>query len=82
MYILYCNIGKSKFYDGKGELIGGGSFNDKNVGLEIYNFFRHSDNRYYGWVQGNVDVKKHFPDTYDQKHDCSENVLVIWLTKD
>ncbi len=42
MPILYCRIGYMKYYKGQqigvDEIRDGGSYNEKNIGHEVYNF--------------------------------------------
>ena len=48
MPILYCRIGYMKYYKGQqigvDEIRDGGSYNEKNIGHEVYNFENSSNN--------------------------------------
>lgn len=89
MPILYCRIGYMKYYKGQqigvDEIRDGGSYNEKNIGHEVYNFENY-DGKYYGYVQpdgpNNDDKSSNNLGIYNlgasKKDEYIDGVTVVW----
>ena len=84
MNIMYCRIGWAKSYDGTvtDAPQAGGSFNDNNIGYELYNF-----KPYAGKCYCYVKIHKGHSIRIDEHCGCAWNgvsvdgVLVVWVAK-
>ncbi|MBO7597671.1 MAG: HNH endonuclease [Bacteroidales bacterium] len=81
MKILFCRIGWCKYYNGDptDPPVGGGSYNDSDIGHEIYNF-KPFEGEYYGFVRAKndtINVSRLEADAIDK----TENVLVVWVSE-
>jgi hypothetical protein len=84
--ILFARIGWMNFYSGivpgDAELIGGGAYNETDIGSEVLNFAPHQD-RMYGFVQG----VRSYPLTLEridpeaQGADTISSTLVIFVSR-
>lgn len=79
MKILFCRIGWCTSYNGDPDdrPIGGGSYNDSDIGHEIHNY-KSFRGRYYGYVRvrNSININKFEPDATDK----TNNVLVVWCS--
>lgn len=89
--VLFARIGYMKYYDGEQtgdeKPIGGGKYNNNNIGSEIFNF-RNVKEKFYGFVQ-----PPHKKDEYHKakinitridpncKNEFVEDVLVIFFCR-
>lgn len=60
MKILYCRVGWMKSYHGSTleKPRGGGKYNEKNIGHEVYNFLCYKG-KYYGFVEAGINKSIH-----------------------
>lgn len=80
MAILYCRIGDMDSYNGADNErpIGGGKYNEHNIGHEVNNFTNH-DGMYYGFAQAqhSIDITKHFGAPPNAEY--VDGITVIWF---
>lgn len=81
MKVLFCRIGWCESYNGdiNDKPVGGGLYNNSNIGFEIHNFKKECDNKYYGYVEvkGSINIEK-----IGSNSDGAfiDNVLVVWVS--
>lgn len=83
MKILYCRIGFMESYNGISNsdfLKSGGSYNDNNIGHEVYNFSSYQG-KFYGFVQPVANTINIDKITGVTKCDFVDDVLVIFVAK-
>lgn len=83
MPILYCRIGYMKYYKGQqigvDEIRDGGSYNEKNIGHEVYNFENY-DGKYYGYVEHRGEMNIDYFGV-DKSEEYVDGVTVIWIAR-
>ncbi len=82
MKILYCRVGWMKSYHGSTleKPRGGGKYNEKNIGHEVYNFLCYKG-KYYGFVEAGINKSIHVERLCENKTEFAENVTVVWVAK-
>lgn len=83
MKILYCRVGWMNAYKGNTteKPVGGGKYNQENIGHEVYNYLGY-DNKYYGFVEPGIGKKIQISRLCDDKKaECAEHILVVWVAK-
>jgi len=83
MRILFCRIGWARNYDGNFDDIpkNGGEYNRNNIGFEIYNFKKHSDGNYYGYVKMDRSKSIRIERIVGGQNagQCLDDVYVVWV---
>lgn len=82
--ILFARIGYMRYYQGcqEGNPVNGGSFNEDNIGHEVFNFRKEHDGFCYGFVEpanGSTISLKRIEPSIAENTEKLDNVLVIWL---
>ena len=83
MKILFCRTGWMNNYSGMNNdcLSGGGSYNEDNIGHEIYNFY-NINGTYFGYVQPvSQTIKIECIEEDAKSEECIQDVLVVWVAK-
>lgn len=81
MEILYCRVGWNVAYRGNegDRLFNGGSYNQDNIGHEIYNYLGY-EGSYYGFVEAGINNSIHIEKLgVSKKDDHVDGVLVVWV---
>lgn len=80
MKILYCRVGWMNSYRGNTteKPLGGGKYNENNIGYEVYNYLGYKGN-YYGFVEVGINNSIHVERLCGEKADYAENIMVIWV---
>lgn len=82
--VLFARIGYMRYYQGcqEGTPINGGSYNEDNIGHEVFNFKREHDGFCYGFVEpakrSRIMLKRIDP-SISEDVEKIDDVLVIWL---
>lgn len=58
--------------------LGGGKYNENNIGYEVYNYLWYKGN-YYGFVEVGINNSIHVERLCGEKADYAENIMVIWV---
>lgn len=83
MKILFCRTGWMNNYSGMNNdcLSGGGSYNEDNIGHEIYNFY-NVNGTYFGYVQPvSQTIKIERIEDNAKREESIQDVLVVWVAK-
>lgn len=80
MKILYCRVGWMNSHRGNTteKPLGGGKYNENNIGYEVYNYLGYKGN-YYGFVEVGINNSIHVERLCGEKADYAENIMVIWV---
>lgn len=82
--VLFARIGYMRYYQGcqEGTPINGGSYNEENIGHEVFNFKKEHDGFCYGFVEpakrSRIILKRIDPSIFENAEKL-DDVLVIWV---